>query len=71
MANTVVVRASTKLDQSVLKKIETYAAKLSGGSVTLKVIVDPSLIGGYVLDIVGREYDYSIAGQLKRLEASL
>ena len=31
----------------------------------------PELIGGFLLHVNGREYDYSIQGRLKRLEQKL
>ena len=31
----------------------------------------PELIGGFLLHVNGREYDYSIQGRLKRLEQKI
>ena len=36
-----------------------------------KMKEDPELLGGFILLVDGKEYDYSMAGRLNRLEQTL
>ena len=58
-------------DALVAEFERTIAAKLGKDSVKLSVIVDESLIGGYMLDIGGITYDKSIKSAVKELQLGM
>lgn len=54
------------------EKMEAWICRMSGaGSVHWEMEEAPALIDGFVLQVNGREYDYSMQGRLKRLEETL
>lgn len=48
-----------------------WIARVEGGTVELTEKVDPSIIGGFVIRIEGRQYDDSIAGRLQDMRLAL
>lgn len=55
-----------------LDKMETFVCgKYHAKGVKWDMEKDPKMIGGFILHVNGREYDYSIQGRLKRLEQKL
>ena len=44
---------------------------MADAGVEMQVIVDPSLVGGFVLEIDGTTYNKSVSGQLHRLARRL
>lgn len=56
--------ASPKL----VKHMEELAGKRTKGIVELESVVDPKLIGGYIIELSGYRLDASVANQLKRVE---
>ena len=66
----VIFKTALKLDKDLSSKIASFAK--GKGVATLPVaIVDEKLLAGFVLEIDGIEYDYSLAGSLTRLAKSL
>ncbi len=65
--NTATVRSASKLTPDAFSKIEAMVKKQTGGSVELTEIVDPDLIGGFVLRIGDQQLDSSILSELKDL----
>lgn len=61
------------LPSSVQKeKMEAYICKeFHGTRVRWEMEEDASLIGGFVLSVEGKEYDYSMQGKLARMEQQL
>jgi len=57
------VPLTDKLEKEILKKIQTSV----GREVSLKNIIDPSIIGGFVLRIGDKQYDSSVSYRLKDL----
>lgn len=49
----------------------TYAKKIGRNSLRIKNIIDPSLLGGFRLQIGNRIYDGSLSGKLERLKRNL
>lgn len=45
--------------------------RISRDPVQWEMEEDASLIGGFVLSVEGKEYDYSMQGQLARMEQQL
>jgi F-type H+-transporting ATPase subunit delta len=56
------VRSAVPLDEDTIARLETSLSRATGKSVEVKVIVDPSVIGG----IVARVGDTVIDGSLAR-----
>ena len=54
-----------------LELIRSSFAQRLGGEVQLEVIVDPSLIGGFTVNIDNRRLDASVKNQLKQLRLAL
>ena len=55
-------------DEATQEAVRKAACKLRGAqNVVLQIKIDPSLLGGFVLDIDGVTYDRSVKGRLDRL----
>lgn len=54
------------------KKMEEFICKtFAADGVSWNMEEDPELLGGFILLVDGKEYDYSMAGRLNRLEQTL
>lgn len=51
------------LENRILKKVR----EISGKDISLKNIIDPSIIGGFILRVGDKQFDSSISGQLNKL----
>lgn len=65
------IRTSSKLDASTLKLVNKHLTSLSKQNLSIEQVVEPSLIAGFVIEVGGKEYDYSIKGSLAKLQAQL
>ena len=66
------VTCARQPEEGILQPLEKAACKLSGREdVTLKVQVEPSILGGFILEIQGVTYDRSVKGGLQRLEKTI
>jgi len=62
------VRSATSLDDEQMGELQALAEKLAASSsVVLTTEVDPTLVGGVVLNVGGKVYDGSVKTQLTRL----
>lgn len=61
------VRAATELDDEAQKSISQELSKAIGSQVRMELEVDPSLIGGLVVQVGDRRLDASVRGRLQRL----
>lgn len=59
------------IDEATIARLERKFEEALGGPVSLGVTVDPSLIGGFIVDINHRQYDYSIRNQLRQMAQRL
>ncbi|MEX1376949.1 MAG: F0F1 ATP synthase subunit delta [Eubacteriales bacterium] len=57
-----------KLDKDTIKQLEEKFSEKVGEQVKLKLVVDPSLIGGFIVSIRHHRYDYSIKNSLKEMK---
>jgi F-type H+-transporting ATPase subunit delta len=64
---TTAVAMSAELEAQVLAKIKALTDK----TVNLEQVIDPSIVGGFVLRIGDQQYDASITNQLNQLERVL
>ena len=62
------VTTSFKLDADQRKAFEKLAKEMTGKEPLLKEKVDPSIVGGYVLNLGDTQLDQSVSGQLKDLK---
>lgn len=66
-----VLTTAAEVDASTLKKVEQLLAKELQASVELSSKVNPNILGGLVLRIDDKQYDASVATQLKKIKQSL
>jgi len=65
------VVSAVELDAAQQQKIAAVFSKVMNKSVDLEMAVDPSLIGGLVVEVEGMVYDGSIKTQLSKIKQSL
>lgn len=66
------VVSAAPLDPAVMQRIKDLIAReLKGASMEFSTRVDPSLIGGFVINIDNERLDASLSNQLKELRLSL
>jgi len=62
---------ATELPEATLDKIKAYVEQTFNVEAEMEVKIDPSLIGGFVLDIENTRMDASVSGQLNALKQKL
>ena len=62
---------ATELPEATLDKIKAYVEQTFKVEAEMEVKIDPSLIGGFILDIENTRMDASVAGQLNALKNKL
>ena len=62
---------ATELPEATLDKIKAYVEQTFNVEAEMEVKIDPSLIGGFVLDIESTRMDASVSGQLNALKQKL
>jgi F-type H+-transporting ATPase subunit delta len=65
------VKTAQPIDDRITTEVMQFIQKQSGKKVALTKIVDPSLIGGLVIQIGDNLYDASIAGKLNKVKQNL
>lgn len=65
------VTAANPLETAQHQAIRTSLERQTGKKIELKAQVDPSLIGGLLVEVGGRQFDGSLKTQLKRIEEKL
>ena len=65
------VTTSTELSEASYDKIKAFIKQTFDAEAEMDVKIDPSLIGGFVLDIENTRMDASVAGQLNALKNKL
>ena len=65
------VTTAAVLDDVTLEEIKAYLKDTFHSDIEMHVMVNPSLIGGFTLDIEHERMDASIAGRLKQLKKEL
>lgn len=65
------VRSATPLSEAQRERLQRALEQKSGGRVQLEVEVDPTLVGGVVVQVGDLVYDGSLRTQLRQLRASL
>ena len=65
------VTTATELTEESYDKIKAFIKQTFGADAEMEVKIDPSLIGGFILDIENTRMDASVAGQLNALKNKL
>ena len=65
------VTTATELDDKTLESIRDFVRETFHCEAELRVKVDPTLIGGFILDIEHNRMDASIKGRLEKLKKEL
>ena len=65
------VTTATELPEATYDKIKVFIKKTFDAEAEIDVHIDPSLIGGFILDIENSRMDASVAGQLNALKNKL
>ncbi len=65
------VTTATQLPEETYDKIKAFVKQTFDADAELDVRIDPSLIGGFILDIENSQMDASVAGQLNALKNRL
>ena len=65
------VTAAAELPEDTMKQIKGFVEQTFNCTAELRVKVDPSLIGGFILDIENNRMDASVVGQLNALKQKL
>jgi len=64
------VTSAVPLTKDLEKKILVKVKQMSGKKVTLKNIIDPSIIGGFILRVGDKQFDSSVSNKLNSLLAN-
>lgn len=65
------VTTAIPMDATLEAKVLAKVATLSGKKITIENIVDPSIIGGFILRIGDQQYNASVANRLQVLKREL
>ena len=65
------VTTATELPEATYDKIKAFVKQTFDADAEIDVKIDPSLIGGFILDIENTRMDASVAGQLNALKNRL
>ena len=65
------VTTATELPEATYDKIKAFIKQTFDADAEIDVKIDPSLIGGFILDIENTRMDASVAGQLNALKNRL
>jgi F-type H+-transporting ATPase subunit delta len=68
---TAVITTATGIEKESLEKVKTLLEKELNAKIELSATVKPELIGGLVLRIDDKQYDASVATQLKKIKQRL
>ncbi|MEA4982095.1 MAG: F0F1 ATP synthase subunit delta [Paludibacter sp.] len=63
-----IITTASAVDEATQKRIISFIASETGGSVELKTKTDPSILGGFVIELGSKKWDGSLSGQLKRIK---
>ncbi|MBC7382041.1 MAG: ATP synthase F1 subunit delta [Bacteroidia bacterium] len=65
------IKTATAISDAAVIEVKTFIEKQTGKKVVLETSVDPSLIGGLVIQMEDKLYDASISGKLKKAKQEL
>ena len=67
----VVLTSAAPLDDSQLKGVKSYLAKVAGQSYTLVKLIDPDLLAGFTLQLNDTFIDASVIGKINTVQNKL
>lgn len=59
------------VDKETEEKLLSRVRHITGGELEIETVVDPTIIGGFILNLDDYRWDASVAGELERLKHSL
>ncbi len=65
------IKTATTIGDQAIDEVRAFIEKQTGKKVVLETSVDPSLIGGLVIQMEDKLYDASISGKLKKAKQEL
>ena len=65
------ITTATELSEATYERIKAFIKQTFDADAEMDVKIDPSLIGGFILDIENTRLDASVAGQLNELKNKL
>ncbi len=65
------VTTATELSEATYERIKAFIKQTFDADAEMDVKIDPSLIGGFILDIENTRLDASVAGQLNEIKSKL
>lgn len=68
---TALVTTASEIDVKTIKRIELLMEKELNAKIELSTRINPNIIGGMVLRVEDRQYDASVATQLKKIKQTL
>lgn len=63
-----VITTASPIDEATQKRIISFIESETGGSVELSMKTDPSILGGFVIELGSKKWDGSLSGQLQRIK---
>lgn len=66
-----VLTSASEIDPETIKKIEALIGKELNASIELSTQIKPDILGGLVLRLDDKQYDASVATQLKKIKQNL
>lgn len=61
------VTTAVPLNEKLMKKVLAKVKEIVGKEVTVENIIDPTIIGGFILRVGDKQYDASFTGKLNKL----
>ena len=58
---------ATEIDNKTESRLVSLITSESGGTLELEKIIDPNILGGFMLEVEGERWDASVFGQLSRV----
>jgi|SRR5690554_2039435 len=59
------------VDEETEEKLLSRVRHITGGELEIETVVDPNIIGGFILNLDDYRWDASVSGELERLKHSL
>jgi F-type H+-transporting ATPase subunit delta len=65
------VTSAATLDQAVVARLSTLVEKKRKGKLELELKIDPTIVGGFILDLDNTRWDASVRRQLQQIKNEL
>jgi F-type H+-transporting ATPase subunit delta len=58
---------ASEVDATVEKRLMTFVAETTGGTIEMEKVIDPQILGGFLFEVDFVRWDASVSGQLRRI----